>query len=95
MKVGLIVPAAAKDYEFSYSVVQLKAILKKLGLPVSGKKSMLFGRVLSSGFDVIGEYLGMLRQVNGYNARKSICRRVESLFLQMDGECTKIKLGTN
>jgi RNA-directed DNA polymerase len=35
-------------------------------------------------------YLGMLRQVNGYNARKSICRRVESLFLRADVECTKI-----
>jgi len=41
----------------------------------------------------LNSYLGMLRQVNGYNARKSICRRVESLFLQVDGECTKIKLG--
>lgn len=38
-------------------------------------------------------YLGMLRQVNGYNARKSICKRVESLFLQADEECTKIKPG--
>ncbi len=39
----------------------------------------------------LNSYLGMLRQVNGYNARKSICRRIESLFLQVDGECTKIK----
>ena len=39
----------------------------------------------------LNSYLGMLRQVNGYNARKSICRRVESLFLHVDVECTKIK----
>jgi len=39
----------------------------------------------------LNSYLGMLRQVNGYNARKAICRRVESLFLQADGACTKTK----
>jgi retron-type reverse transcriptase len=39
----------------------------------------------------LNSYLGMLRQVSGYNARKSICQRVESLFLQADGECTKVK----
>ena len=41
----------------------------------------------------LNSYLGMLRQVNGYNARKAICGRVESLFLQVDGGCTKIKPG--
>jgi len=41
----------------------------------------------------LNSYLGMLRQVNGYNARQAICRRVESLFLQVDGGCTKIKPG--
>jgi hypothetical protein len=40
----------------------------------------------------LNSYLGMLRQVNGYNAREAICRRVESLFLQADTECTKIRL---
>ena len=39
----------------------------------------------------LNSYLGMLRQVNGYNARKSICERVGSLFLQTDTECTKIR----
>jgi retron-type reverse transcriptase len=43
----------------------------------------------------LNSYLGMLRQVNGYNARKSMCQRVESLFLQVDGECTKIMLGAD
>jgi len=43
----------------------------------------------------LNSYLGMLRQVNGYNARKSMCRRVESLFLQADGECTKIMPGAD
>jgi RNA-directed DNA polymerase len=39
----------------------------------------------------LNSYLGMLRQVNGYRARKALCCRVESLFLQADGECTKIR----
>jgi hypothetical protein len=40
----------------------------------------------------LNSYLGMLRQVNGYNARKSLCLRVGNLFLQPDADCTKIKL---
>jgi hypothetical protein len=39
----------------------------------------------------LNSYLGMLRQVNGYKARKALCQRVESLFLQTDGDYTKIK----
>lgn len=39
----------------------------------------------------VNSYLGMLRQVSGYNARKSVCKRIESLFLQADAECTKVK----
>jgi RNA-directed DNA polymerase len=38
----------------------------------------------------LNSYLGMLRQVDGYNARKSLCCRVTSLFLQADAACTKI-----
>jgi len=38
----------------------------------------------------INSYLGMLRQVSGYNARKAICDRVGSLFLQPDDAYTKI-----
>ena len=38
----------------------------------------------------LNSYLGMLRQVNGYRARKALCQRVESLFLQADGDCTKV-----
>lgn len=38
----------------------------------------------------LNSYLGMLRQVNGYKARRAICKRVESLFVQADGDCTKI-----
>jgi hypothetical protein len=33
----------------------------------------------------------MLRQVNGYRARKSICQSVESLFLNADEDCTKVR----
>jgi RNA-directed DNA polymerase len=39
----------------------------------------------------LNSYLGMLRQVDGYNARKAICDRVGSLFLQPDDAYTKIR----
>lgn len=42
----------------------------------------------------MNSYLGMLRQVSGYRAREALCRRVESLFLQADENCTKIKAGS-
>ena len=38
----------------------------------------------------MNSYLGQLRQVNGYRARRSLCQRVESLFLQADVSCTKV-----
>lgn len=38
----------------------------------------------------MNSYLGMLRQVDGYRARKTLCQRVESLFLQADRDCTKV-----
>lgn len=40
--------------------------------------------------EAVNSYLGMLRQVNGYKARKSLCRQVENLFVNADEECTKI-----
>jgi retron-type reverse transcriptase len=40
--------------------------------------------------DSLTSYLGMLRQVNGYNARQKLCAEVESLFLNADEACTKI-----
>ena len=38
----------------------------------------------------LNSYLGMLRQVNGYKARRAICGRVESLFIGADENCTRI-----
>lgn len=38
----------------------------------------------------MNSYLGMLRQVDGYKARKSLCQRIESLFLIANADCTKI-----
>lgn len=38
----------------------------------------------------INSHLGMLRQVDGYNARKALCHRIENLFLQTDEKYTKI-----
>ncbi len=60
---------------------------KRKGSPVDSETLKDVSQSLNS-------YLGMLRQVNGYNARQSICHRVESLFLQTDVHYTKIKPGT-
>jgi retron-type reverse transcriptase len=38
----------------------------------------------------MNSYLGQLRQVDGFKARKGLCQRVESLFLRADGDYTKI-----
>ena len=56
VKCGLIVPASAQEHASLLTIPQLKAILKKIELPVSGKKSVLVERVLSSGFDVFAEF---------------------------------------
>lgn len=56
---------------------------EKNGSPVDADSlNMLSGSVNS--------YLGMLRQVNGYKARKALCKQVENLFVNADEECTKI-----
>ncbi len=39
----------------------------------------------------LNSYLGMLRQVDAYKARKALCGSVESLFLQADAGCTKVR----
>ncbi len=36
--------------------------------------------------------LGQLRQVDGYRARRAICRRVESLFVRADAGCTRLRV---
>lgn len=38
----------------------------------------------------VTSYLGMLRNVDGYRARKKLCHSVESLFLRADEDYTKI-----
>ena len=38
----------------------------------------------------VTSYLAMLRHVNGFKARKSLCSKVENLFIQADNEFTKI-----
>jgi len=38
----------------------------------------------------VTSYLGMLRQIDGYRARKSICNSMESLFVYADEEYTNI-----
>ena len=56
VKVGLIAQAPLEDNIDYLSVVKLKAILKKLGLPVSGKKALLVERVLSSKYDILKNF---------------------------------------
>ena len=56
VKWGLIVPASSQEHASLLTIPQLKVILKKVGLPVSGKKSVLVERVLSSKYDVIKEF---------------------------------------
>jgi hypothetical protein len=38
----------------------------------------------------INSYIGQLRQVDGFSARKSLCQRVESLFLRAYDDFTKM-----
>lgn len=38
----------------------------------------------------VTSYLGMLRRVNGYRARKSLCKHFNNLFIYPDGEYTKL-----
>lgn len=56
------------------------------------KGSLVDPEILEELSQSINSYLGMLRQVDGYNARKAICCRVESLFLRADSMYTKVKI---
>lgn len=38
----------------------------------------------------MNSYLGQLRQIDGYRARRGLCLRVESLFMRPDAEFTKV-----
>jgi hypothetical protein len=40
--------------------------------------------------DTVTSYLAMLRQVDGYKARRSLCYRIGSLFIHADGDYTKM-----
>ncbi len=54
------------------------------------KGAMVDKHVLDDLSASVNSYLGMLRQVDGYNARKSICNDLESLFIRADEKYTKI-----
>lgn len=58
------------------------------GAPIDEESLINLSRSMNS-------YLGMLRQVNGYNARKSICNRLGNLFMHSDEEFTKLRLAKN
>ncbi len=47
-------------------------------------------KALSSLGGSLNSYLGMLRQVNGFRARRALCLRVASLFIYPDPEFTKL-----
>ena len=53
------------------------------GMPVDKKTLVDLGSSLTS-------YLGMLRQVNGFHARRDLCQRVSSLFIYPDKDFTKL-----
>lgn len=38
-------------------------------------------------------YLGMMRHVNAYKARRAICGGVDNLFIRADQEFTKVIVG--
>lgn len=56
VKGGLIVQASIEQHAFSLTIPQLKTILKKNGLQISGKKDVLVERLVSSGYDVRSEF---------------------------------------
>ena len=47
-------------------------------------------KTLAALSDSLTSYLGMLRKVNGYNARRALCSRVENLFIRADSGYTKM-----
>jgi len=40
----------------------------------------------------VNSYLGMLRQVDGYRARRAICEKINNLFIHSDADYTKINI---
>lgn len=56
---------------------------EKKGCPVDKESLQALGQSVNS-------YLGMLRHVDGYNARRAICDRLNTLFVHPDVNCTKI-----
>ncbi len=55
------------------------------------KKGALVDEHVLAGLSAsVNSYLGMLRQVDGYNARKSVCCGLENLFIRADEGYTKI-----
>jgi len=56
---------------------------KRDGAPVNRPALTKLGQSVTS-------YLGMLRQVNGFRARKVLCRKVQNLFIRPDKDFTKL-----
>ncbi len=53
--------------------------------------AMVDAHVLEKLSASVNSYLGMLRQVDGYRARKAICQNLENLFIRADEEYTKVQ----
>jgi hypothetical protein len=56
IKYGLIIRGSAQEHASLLTIPKLKVILNKIGLPVSGKKSVLVERISSSGYDIFCEF---------------------------------------
>jgi len=83
--VGFVIKPG-RVYMRNYSLNRCKQKIRaweQSGSPIDNTTLLGLSRSMNS-------YLGMLRQINGYNAHKAICHRIENLFIQSDIGYTKI-----
>lgn len=83
--VGFIIKPG-RTYLRQTSLVRCKQKIRTWGLD----GGMVDAHTLDCLSASVNSYLGMLRQVDGYKARKSICHRVKNLFIHADKDYTKI-----
>jgi hypothetical protein len=83
--VGFIIKPG-RTYLRNYSLSRCRSKIRaweRRGAPIDAPTLTNLGQSVTS-------YLGMLRQVNGYRARKSLCQRLQNLFIYPDADYTKL-----
>jgi RNA-directed DNA polymerase len=83
--VGFIIKPG-RTYLRNYSLSRCRHKMRsweRNGAPVDAQTLNALGQSVTS-------YLGMLRQVDGYRARKSLCQRLHNLFIYPDSDFTKL-----